>query len=223
MSKLLVSASQEPAPMGGYTFERGLDPWHADAFKGTPMEGIDVTTQPRKEGWYLLDWCGNVMGFISDGTPVEMEQIYDSRLDTEAHIARVATLLRLVTANLEKRAQMHDFSKLQSPEKEGFDEYTPKLKGLTYGSDEYKEALNGLGVALEHHYAHNSHHPQHYPNGINGMSLFDLVEMFVDWKAAGERHADGNFSESLRINKGRFEMSEQLAEIFQNTRKELSW
>jgi len=121
------------------------------------------------------------------------------------------------------RAIVHDASKLESPEKEGFDEYTPKLKGLTYGSDEYKEALKGLGVALEHHYAHNSHHPQFYPNGINGMSLFDLLEMFADWKAAGERHADGNFSQSLEINRTRFEMSDQLAQIFENTRKEVGW
>jgi len=29
---------------------------------------------------------------------------------------------------------------------------TPKLKGLTYGSDEYKAALAELGVALEGYY-----------------------------------------------------------------------
>ena len=148
---------------------------------------------------------------------------YDSRPDTEAHIARVSELLGKFANILLSRAIVHDASKLESPEKEGFDEYTPKLKGLTYGSDEYKEALKGLGVALEHHYAHNSHHPQFYPNGINGMSLFDLLEMFADWKAAGERHADGNFSQSLEINRTRFEMSDQLAQIFENTRKEVGW
>jgi hypothetical protein len=55
------------------------------------------------------------------------------------------------------------------------------------------------------------------------MSLLDLIEMFCDWKAAGERHANGNFAESLNINRERFGMSPQLAEIFENTRKELGW
>jgi len=78
-------------------------------------------------------------------------------------------------------------------------------------------------VALKHHYENNSHHPEHYPNGINGMSLLDLIEMLADWKAAGMRHADGDMQKSLEINKKRFGMSDQLAEIFQNTIKELGW
>ena len=68
---LLTSPEQEPKPIDGYTFERGLDPWHAESFKGTPMEGVYANTSPRAEGWYIVDWCGNVMGFIPDGTPVE--------------------------------------------------------------------------------------------------------------------------------------------------------
>lgn len=152
-----------------------------------------------------------------------MDKTYDSRPDTMAHIERVQELLCGVSGRLIERANIHDASKVRSPEKEVFDEYTPKLKNLTYGSDEYKIALEGLGVALEHHYANNSHHPQHFLNGVNGMSLFDIMEMFVDWKAAGERHADGNFSESLRINKERFEISDQLADIFENTRREMNW
>lgn len=152
-----------------------------------------------------------------------MTQPYDSTPDTTAHIARVRELLQDAQDVLFHRGTVHDATKLESPEKECFDEYTPKLKGLTYGSEEYKAALAGLGVALDHHYANNSHHPQFYPNGVNGMTLFDILEMLCDWKAAGERHADGNFSESLRINKERFAISDQLAEVFENTRRELGW
>ena len=46
--------------------ERGLDPWHADAFVGTPAEGMFENREPRKAGWYALDWCGNVIGFTPD-------------------------------------------------------------------------------------------------------------------------------------------------------------
>jgi len=148
---------------------------------------------------------------------------YDSTADTLLHIKRVSLLLNDAAAELLRRANVHDASKLKSPEKELFDEFTPKLKGVTYGSDQYKEFLAGLKVALDHHYSNNSHHPEHYENGVNGMDLFDLVEMFFDWKAASERHEDGNIFDSITINKGRFSISDQLAEILTNTAKKLNY
>jgi hypothetical protein len=148
---------------------------------------------------------------------------YDSKVDTLLHIKRVAQLLTGASSELIRRANCHDNSKLESPEKELFDEFTPKLKGCTYGSDEYKGYLKELKVGLDHHYANNSHHPEHYENGVNGFDLFDLIEMFFDWKAAGERHADGNIYKSIEHNKGRFGLSEQVCEIFINTAKNLNW
>lgn len=143
--------------------------------------------------------------------------MYDSTADTLKHIKRVNTLLIKFSKVLIDRAIIHDNSKLESPEKELFDKYTPKLKETTYGSDEYKKYLNELQVALDHHYEENSHHPEHYENGVNGMDLFDLVEMFMDWKAASERHEDGDIFKSIEINKERFNLSDQLVEIFKNT------
>ncbi len=186
---------------------------------------------------------------------------YDSKPDTLLHIKRVSQLLTEASIELINRANVHDASKLESPEKELFDEYTPKLKGCTYGSDEYHQYLKGLKVALDHHYENNSHHPEHYgylecngcfkrfkhrngdepelpkngrcdfcgysqfterPN-VNGFDLFDLMEMFFDWKAATERHDDGNILKSIKINKDRFEMSDQLCEIFRNTANRLGY
>lgn len=112
---------------------------------------------------------------------------------------------------------------MQEPEKSIFDIATPKLSALTYGSNEYKAALAELKPALDHHYAANSHHPEHHKNGVGGMTLIDLIEMYCDWKAASLRHNDGNFAESLRINKERFGICEQLAAIFKNTRLDLGW
>ncbi len=148
---------------------------------------------------------------------------YDSAEDTAIHIRTVQHLMTVVCEHLEFRLSNHDLSKLQEPEKSIFDEFTPKLRALTYGSDEYKAYLEQMGVALNHHYEHNSHHPEHYENGINGMSLLDLIEMLSDWKAAGQRHADGNMVRSLEINRERFGMSDQLYEIFLNTVRELDW
>jgi len=148
---------------------------------------------------------------------------YDSTVDTLKHIKRVAQLLNEASIELLNRANKHDQSKLENPEKEWFDKATEKLKGLTYGSPEYKESLKELKPALDHHYANNSHHPEHYENGINGFDIFDLIEMLMDWKAATERHADGDIYKSISLNKDRFQISEQVCEIFKNTAKKLNW
>ncbi len=149
---------------------------------------------------------------------------YDNTPDTIAHIGAVQKCILVdICDNLGDRAAAHDASKLEPPEKTAFDELTPKLRSLTYGSAEYKGAIAELGEALAHHYAANSHHPEHYANGIDGMSLLDVVEMFCDWKAASQRHADCDFAKSLEINRQRFAISDQLASIFENTRLELGW
>lgn len=142
---------------------------------------------------------------------------YDSAHDTEAHIKRVREFLDEVRNELWIRGAIHDYSKLHEPEKSAFDRATPKLRNLTYGSPEYEEARRELGEALDRHYAVNSHHPEFYDDGITGMSLLDLIEMLCDWKAATERHADGDIRKSLEINAERFGIDRQLHLILMNT------
>lgn len=139
--------------------------------------------------------------------------------DTFRHIEKVRNYLQRFIKNLLDRGERHDQTKLSSPEVELFTEYTPKLAGLTYGTDEYNKCLQLIKPALDHHYANNSHHPEHYKQGIDDMDLLDLVEMLADWKAASERHNDGNILKSIEINGKRFEMSPQLIRIFENTAK----
>lgn len=146
---------------------------------------------------------------------------YDSKADTLLHIKRVAELMTNASIELIRRANVHDNSKLESPEKELFDEFTPKLKGCTYGSEEYKKYLNELKVALDHHYENNSHHPEHYVHGVNDFDLFDLLEMAMDWCAAVERHDDGDIFKSLEINTERFQISNQIVCILHNTFKRM--
>lgn len=148
---------------------------------------------------------------------------YDSTEDTLTHIRRVADLMGKACFNLSRRASLHDDSKLEDPEKAAFDIVTPKLKSLTYGSPEYRAALKEIKPAITHHYSVNSHHPEFYSSGIYGMSLLDVIEMLCDWKAASERHDDGDIRRSLEINGGRFEISPQLQSILYNTAKELGW
>lgn len=141
----------------------------------------------------------------------------DSRPATVAHRDRVKELLSQACIEILTRANNHDRSKLESPERELYDEYTPRLAESTYGSPEYMKMLTELKPALEHHYKTNSHHPEHYQNGVNDMDLFDIIEMFFDWKAASERHNNGDIYKSIKVNQHRFNISAQLALIFENT------
>lgn len=146
-----------------------------------------------------------------------MENNYDSSAETLKHIRRVNDLIIDVCYELLQRAKKHDQSKLEEPEKSTFDEVTPLLKDLKFGSEEYTESTRRIKPALDHHYSVNSHHPQHYKDGINGMNLFDIVEMFCDWNAAGERTKDGNIYNSIEVNSERFGISKQLKKILINT------
>lgn len=158
-----------------------------------------------------------------DGVP------YDSRPDTWEHIHTVQGLMAQVTADLAERAHVHDQSKLVSPEVEVFDRVTPKLHGLTYGSDEYKASLAEMGEGLAHHYANNRHHPEHwvtddpYPPPYQSMNLLDVIEMLADWKAATTRHADGDLGRSIEINANRFGMSDEFAGLLRRTARDLGW
>ena len=143
---------------------------------------------------------------------------YDSQKDTLEHIVKVRNCIAQINYELEMRALKHDHDKIDnSTEKALFDEYTPKLKECTYGSDEYKKFLAGLKEGLDIHYANNRHHPEHFKFGILDMNLIDLVEMICDWKAASERHADGDIYKSIEINQQRFGYSDELKIILKNT------
>ena len=142
---------------------------------------------------------------------------YDSKPDTINHIISVRKYLTDIIKALNVRYAYHDYTKLIEPEKSVFDRVTPNLKELTYGSDEYKAQLKEMQHALDHHYENNPHHPEHYENGIRGMNLVDLIEMICDWKAASERHSDGDIMKSIEINQKRFGYSDELKQILINT------
>lgn len=137
--------------------------------------------------------------------------------ETWHHIDVLRKFLRIASVELLMRGETHDRSKLARAEVDVFTEFTPKLKGTTYGSEEYKGYLAQMGSALQHHYAHNRHHPEFFERGLRGMNLVDLLECFCDWWASSMRHTDGDIRRSIGINAKRFNMPEALVEIFLNT------
>lgn len=133
------------------------------------------------------------------------------------HIERVRNLLNRGIVELMKRGEIHDQVKMAEPELSVFMANKAKLEDMDYEGADYIESRRRLTAALEHHYAVSRHHPEHFPNGVNGMTLIDLFEMFVDWKAASELQQNGNILKSIAENKKRFNIDAQLTQILENT------
>lgn len=148
----------------------------------------------------------------------------DSAPVTLKHIARVCELLNEFATEINRRGEVHDASKFDPVEKGPLDEMQRLIDAegpAPFGTDEYRRRTALLGPMLAHHYANNSHHPEHYENGIAGMDLFDLVEMFFDWKAASERGQESALNLSYSIEK--WKIDPMLASILRNTATRLGY
>ena len=143
---------------------------------------------------------------------------------TRKHIARVRDLLADAAARLNVRGFHHDMSKYDEVELGPLTEMQKVIDRdgqSPYGSEEYKRRTAMLKPMLEHHYANNSHHPEHYEDGVDGMDLFDVMEMFMDWKAASERGEESAMNIAAACD--RFRVSPQLQRIFENTADRLGF
>lgn len=178
--------------------------------------------------------------------------MYDSKADTLEHIQMVQMHMTQVIMQLLMRGQTHDQSKLEAPEKPYFDEFTPLLSSVPYGSEEYKAITAKMGPALAHHYAENPHHPEHNMTyvcdacfeefdelppvcdkcgndhfemepDIEKMSLIDILEMLPDWKSSTLRSPGGDIRVSLEKNAKRYGIPQGLAKIILNTIDALEW
>jgi len=145
----------------------------------------------------------------------------DSRPDTQKHIDLVNEYGKNFTDKLLTRLVSHDASKLVEPEHKYFDQGTPELKKTTFGEQDYDSAKDKIKEGIEHHYRFNDHHPEHFGKaGVSGMNLYQLVEMYLDWRAASKRHDNGNIFNSIQANLDKFperNFGKQVYDIFLNT------
>jgi len=93
---------------------------------------------------------------------MKTQQELASNEETRNHIDNVRRYLRIFAVELLKRGEEHDQSKLGDVESPVFAVYTDRLKGMTYGSEEYNKCRAEMKVALDHHYAKNRHHPEFF-------------------------------------------------------------
>ncbi len=145
---------------------------------------------------------------------------YKDRINS--HKLSVKVGIQRIIHELSNRAISHDDDKLEESVLSSFYEVSKKFEGCKFGSEEYKNALDELSPTLKSHYEKSPHHPEYYKNGICGMTLMDIIEMFVDWKSASSAYGD-SFEESLSVTKERFGIDEQLFSILVNTGKKLGY
>lgn len=112
--------------------------------------------------------------------------------------------LERMKKELWKRLWIHDLSKYTWKEARWFVKENWRLRKLTYGSPEYKAAIDRIRPGIQAHYEANRHHPEWHENGLLGMSLIDEIEMICDWAAATRKHDDGNILISIEKNAERF-------------------
>jgi hypothetical protein len=143
---------------------------------------------------------------------------YDCTEDVKEHKRKVEYWMSYFSTQIKGRAAIHDDSKLKDPvEKAMFDKWTPELRSRDFGTEHYKAALDGMGEGIALHYKANRHHPEHYENGVDGMTIIDVIEMLADWMAAAQArdvHVDLDHAAK------RFGLSDQLVQIFANTLRE---
>lgn len=118
-----------------------------------------------------------------------------------------------VIRELRMRALIHDFTKFDPDERQGFIRVIHKLRGSTYGSEEYRKTLVEIKPAIDAHYRKNPHHPEFHGGRTDHMDIYDLIEMVCDWKASIRRHADGDIEKSWAVNRTRFKISSELEKI----------
>lgn len=129
------------------------------------------------------------------------------------HKIYVAYYLIKIVLKLIHRALIHDNSKYRFSEAIPMSKIAKYLINTLYGSKAYKDLTNRNYEAIKIHYKRNRHHPEYHDNDYKKMSLIDLIEMFVDWKAASKRYKNGNFDKSVEISKEKFKMSDEIIEF----------
>lgn len=145
----------------------------------------------------------------------------DSREETKAHIRNIRSKGRKFIDLFLEELMAHDASKLEGLEKRLFDELAGTQGKHEPLSKEYEKDRIKLQEALNHHYASNRHHPEHFPNGVAGMNLVDFVIMILDWCATSEKYPTGDIYQSIEKLKDRFNLSDDIVSIAKNTASDI--
>lgn len=126
--------------------------------------------------------------------------ITEYMVETQGHKRDVFENIRAIAERAMEVALQHDESKYMGEE-------LPLL--ATKQPEDHDKAM-------EHHYKLNRHHPEHFPNGISGMCLVDLIEMYSDWLSDAEEEGK-DFLQVLEEKQSKYQFSNDLKNILHNT------
>jgi hypothetical protein len=139
-----------------------------------------------------------------------------------AHRAYLAEGIGLIVAALERRAVVHDLSKLKDDEFAGFSRINAAARINKFGSPEYIEGMKRERATIDLHFSRNRHHPERpklmgeaaerdrgLPDDATywsahtaaQMNFLDVIEMVCDWWAARKGYDDTrSWAESVKLN-----------------------
>ena len=152
-----------------------------------------------------------------------MNNQFDFLCDTILHVSEVNENLETVASELRKRGAAHDRTKFTAIEFDAFVSTRSDFKKANYGTREYQECVDKVSHAVEHHHANNRHHTGFHKNGINDMTLIDIVEMLADWKAAERRSPDRELHDTIDYALKKYGVGDQLGSVIKNTLLSLGW
>lgn len=132
------------------------------------------------------------------------------------HIASVQLKLEKIKLELENRCRNHDASKLQEPEHSMW-ERVDREPRYPYGSKEYQEKMDRNWFVFDQHYKNNTHHPEHFTNGVYDMDLVDIIEMLCDWISYKKNISYNEAKDTIEKQSKRFHLDDQLCSILKNT------
>lgn len=134
------------------------------------------------------------------------------------HKERVSFYLLEFAKELMNRSVNHDNSKFGDDELDEYSKVIDVFDKCRFGTSEYSKSRDKISSVVKLHQSRNRHHPEHFPNGIDGMDLVDLLEMISDWKSATRNHDVGStMKSSVEFCIKRYNISPQLAQIIVNT------
>lgn len=159
------------------------------------------------------------MGDGNDCTPQDAFGLLRGYL---RHRAFVAEGINVVRSELERRAVVHDLSKMLDDEFAGFSRINAAARVHKFGSPEYQEGMDRERPTIDLHFSRNSHHPERpklmgqqaeaergLPDDFTywtahdaaAMNFLDVIEMVCDWWGARKGYDDPRpWEESVKLN-----------------------
>ena len=133
------------------------------------------------------------------------------------HIEGVQNYLKTIGLIITTRGYDHDSSKVSDEEYKYFKMANSINRNQFKTYKEYLDYVKPtLDKGLKHHYEYNRHHPEHFDNGVDDMTLIDIIEMIIDWKVSIEQNGK-KLEDEIGYNFDKYNISDQLKKIIMNT------